>query len=62
MQTMADVTWDNYIEEGADYRHRNRCKRFLKPKSILFSFCVGGTILSTALAVLAARDVHPQPV
>jgi polyhydroxyalkanoate synthase len=53
------VTWDDYIEEGA-ITAINTVKAISGQKQLsTFGFCVGGTILSTALAVLAARGEHP---
>ncbi len=57
--SIAHKTWDDYIGEGV-----------LKPIEIVqqisgreqintLGFCVGGTMLATALAVLAARGQHP---
>jgi polyhydroxyalkanoate synthase subunit PhaC len=57
--SVAQCTWDDYIQEAA-----------IKAISVVqditgsttmntLGFCVGGTILSTALAVLAARGQHP---
>lgn len=57
--TMADVTWDDYIEEGAITAIETVQAISKQSKINTFGFCVGGTILSTALAVLADRNVHP---
>ncbi|MBR7783094.1 class I poly(R)-hydroxyalkanoic acid synthase [Undibacterium luofuense] len=58
-QTMDQVTWDDYIEEGA-ITAISTVKAISGQKQLsTFGFCVGGTILSTALAVLAARGEHP---
>jgi len=53
------VTWDDYIEEGAIKALEVACAISKQPQVNAFGFCVGGTIVSTALAVLAARGEHP---
>ncbi|MFZ6644172.1 class I poly(R)-hydroxyalkanoic acid synthase [Undibacterium sp. TJN25] len=58
-ENMADVSWDDYIEDGA-IKAIHLVQEISKQKEINgFGFCVGGTIISTALAVLAARGEHP---
>ncbi|MCG2584570.1 class I poly(R)-hydroxyalkanoic acid synthase [Massilia sp. TS11] len=52
---LAKVTWDDYIEKGAIQAMRVAQAISGQEKLNLFGFCVGGTIVSTALAVLAAR-------
>ena len=57
--TMKSVTWDDYIGEGA-IRAVEVVQELTAAKSInTLGFCVGGTILTTALAVLAARGLQP---
>jgi polyhydroxyalkanoate synthase len=59
----AALTWDAYIEDGV-IRAIDVARDITKQKTIdLLGFCVGGTMLSTALAVLAAREtgVDAQP-
>lgn len=57
--TMKAVTWDDYIGEGA-IRAVEVVQELTAAKSInTLGFCVGGTILTTALAVLAARGSQP---
>ena len=58
-QSLANATWDDYIENAA-------IKAIEVTRDIggtdqinALGFCVGGTILSTALAVLAARGEKP---
>jgi len=58
-ESMQDKTWDDYIEHAA-------IKAIAVTQEITgaedinaLGFCVGGTILSTALAVLAARGEKP---
>ena len=54
-ESLAAKTWDDYIEEGAITAIRT-VQAISGAKTInTLGFCVGGTILSTALAVLAAR-------
>jgi polyhydroxyalkanoate synthase len=49
------VTWDDYIEDGA-IKAFEVVRAISKQDQVnAFGFCVGGTIISTALAVLAAR-------
>lgn len=56
---MADRTWDDYIEHGA-IQAIHVAQAISRQKQVnVLGFCVGGTILSTALAVLAARGEHP---
>jgi len=52
-------TWDDYIEHAA-IKAIEVVQEISGSKTInTLGFCVGGTILSTALAVLAARGKHP---
>lgn len=54
-ETMSDVTWNDYIEEGA-IKAIHVVQDITKQEKInAFGFCVGGTIISTALAILGAR-------
>jgi polyhydroxyalkanoate synthase len=58
-QSMADATWDDYIENAA-IKAIEVTREIGGTKQInALGFCVGGTILSTALAVLAARGEKP---
>ncbi len=58
-ESMAEVTWDDYIERGA-IAAIDVVRAISKQKKINgFGFCVGGTIISTATAVLAARGEEP---
>jgi polyhydroxyalkanoate synthase subunit PhaC len=57
--SQSHVTWDDYIEHGA-IKAIAACADIGKVKQInALGFCVGGTILGTALAVLAARKQKP---
>jgi polyhydroxyalkanoate synthase len=58
-ESLAEVSWDNYIEDGA-IKAISLVQEISKQDKInVFGFCVGGTIVSTALAVLAARGEKP---
>lgn len=57
--TLAGKTWDDYIEHAA-IKAISVTQEITGSKTInALGFCVGGTILSTALAVLAAREQKP---
>jgi polyhydroxyalkanoate synthase len=57
--SMAATTWDDYIENGA-IRAIRSVQAITGAETVnTLGFCVGGTILSTALAVLAARGEQP---
>ncbi len=58
-ESLKDKTWDDYIE-NAPIKAIDVVRQITKAETInTLGFCVGGTILSTALAVLAARAEHP---
>ena len=57
--SLADKTWDDYIEDAA-IRAIDVVLDLTGQKSLnMLGFCVGGTIVATALAVLAARGRQP---
>jgi polyhydroxyalkanoate synthase len=57
--SLGHKTWDNYIEDAA-IKAIAVTQEITGAKQInALGFCVGGTILSTALAVLAARGEKP---
>ena len=57
--TLATKTWDNYIEDAA-IKAIAVTQEITGAKTInALGFCVGGTILATALAVLSARGEKP---
>ncbi len=63
MEEQARLTWDDYIEDGV-IRAIDVVRAIGKQKTIdMLGFCVGGTMLTTALAVLAGREkgVDAQP-
>jgi polyhydroxyalkanoate synthase len=58
-QSMVNKTWDDYIEQAPIVAIRT-VQEITGAKTIdTLGFCVGGTILATALAVLAARGEQP---
>ena len=58
-ESMAQKTWDDYIEHAA-IKAIHQVQEMTGAKQInALGFCVGGTILSNALAVLAARKEKP---
>jgi polyhydroxyalkanoate synthase len=57
--SLADKTWDDYIEHGAIRAIREVQSISGQGTIDTLGFCVGGTILATALAVLAARGEQP---
>ena len=58
-ESMAKVTWDQYIEDVV-IRAINVTRDITGAEQInTLGFCIGGTLLSTALAVLAARGEKP---
>jgi len=58
-KALATTTWDDYVEQGVIAAIRIVQEVSGQDKLNMFGFCVGGTIVSTALAVLAARGQHP---
>jgi polyhydroxyalkanoate synthase len=58
-ESMAHKTWDDYIEHAAMEAINTVQAITGAPKINALGFCVGGTILCTALAVLAARGEKP---
>ncbi len=58
-QSMATMTWDDYIGQGA-IRAVQEVQDITGAEKInTLGFCVGGTILATALSVMAARGEKP---
>jgi polyhydroxyalkanoate synthase len=57
--SVADKTWDDYVEQGVIRAIRVVQQISGQDKLNALGFCVGGTILSSALAVLAARGEQP---
>ncbi len=58
-KSLAGTTWDDYVSLGA-IKAMDVVRDITGAEKVnAFGFCVGGTILSSALAVLAARGQHP---
>ncbi|KQV60313.1 hypothetical protein ASC95_02265 [Pelomonas sp. Root1217] len=58
-ESVKALTWDDYIEQGAIEATRVVQEISGQDKINALGFCVGGTILATALGVLAARGEQP---
>jgi polyhydroxyalkanoate synthase len=58
-EALKGTTWDDYIQNGAIKAIDVTRAISGADKVNAFGFCVGGTIISTALAVLAARGEQP---
>ena len=58
-ESLSSTTWDDYVETGAIKAIEVTRAISGADKVNAFGFCVGGTIVSTALAVLAARGEQP---
>jgi polyhydroxyalkanoate synthase len=58
-KSMANLTWDDYVERGAIEAINITREISGQDKVHVFGFCVGGTIAASALAVLAAREQQP---
>ena len=58
-ESLSQKTWDDYIEDAAIKAIEVTQAITGAEKINALGFCVGGTILSTALAVLAARGKEP---
>ncbi|MYM75609.1 class I poly(R)-hydroxyalkanoic acid synthase [Duganella sp. FT134W] len=54
-QSLARTTWDDYVDKGVIQAIRVVQEISGEDKLNMFGFCVGGTLVGTALAVLAAR-------
>ncbi len=58
-ESLQHTTWDNYVEDVAIQAIQVTREIGGTPQINALGFCVGGTILSNALAVLAARGEKP---
>ncbi len=58
-QSMADKTWDDYVEQAVIKAIQVTRAISRAPRINTLGFCVGGTLLASALAVLAARGEQP---
>jgi polyhydroxyalkanoate synthase len=58
--SIEDKTWDDYIEDGV-MRAIDEVRAISRQEQInTLGFCIGGTLLACALAVLAARGEEPS--
>jgi polyhydroxyalkanoate synthase subunit PhaC len=58
-ESVAHLTWDDYIEDGP-IRAIEEVRSITRSDQLdVMGFCVGGTLVATALAVLAARGEQP---
>ncbi|HVL76365.1 MAG TPA: class I poly(R)-hydroxyalkanoic acid synthase [Noviherbaspirillum sp.] len=57
--SLGHLTWDDYIGQGTLEAIRVTQEISGQEQLNMLGFCVGGTILASALAVLAARGEHP---
>ncbi|MCP5264534.1 MAG: class I poly(R)-hydroxyalkanoic acid synthase [Burkholderiaceae bacterium] len=58
-EPLDSLSWDDYIEQGVFEAIRVVREISGQTRFNMLGFCVGGTILATALAALAARGEHP---
>lgn len=56
--SMIYASWDDYIEQAVIRAIEIVCAVSGQQKINILGFCIGGTLVSTALAVLAARGLH----
>ncbi|OGB28335.1 MAG: class I poly(R)-hydroxyalkanoic acid synthase [Burkholderiales bacterium RIFCSPLOWO2_12_FULL_61_40] len=57
--SLSDKTWDDYIQDAVIKAINVTCEISGSPTVNALGFCVGGTMLGTAMAVLAARGEKP---
>lgn len=57
--SMANTTWDDYVEKGAIKAIHTVQEISGQDQINAFGFCVGGTLISSALAVMFARGEKP---
>ena len=55
----AELTWDDYLEQGVLRAIDVSLAISKADEADTLGFCIGGTLLASALAVRAARDEHP---
>jgi polyhydroxyalkanoate synthase len=58
-KSLGHLNWDDYVEQGAIKALEVAREITGQEKANVFGFCVGGTIVASALAVLAARGEQP---
>jgi polyhydroxyalkanoate synthase len=56
---LGHLTWDDYLEKGVFAALRTAREIAQSDRVNALGFCVGGTLLASALAVCAARGEHP---
>jgi len=56
---MAHITWEDYVGQGVIEAIRVTVENSKQAQINLLGFCVGGTLVGNAIAVLAAQDIHP---
>ena len=56
---LAQARWDDYVEQGPIAAIEQVCRISGAPTINALGFCVGGTLLGTALAIMAARGQEP---
>ena len=57
--SLGHLSWDDYLEQGIMQAIDVALDVTRADKVNTLGFCVGGTLLASALAVLAAKDEHP---
>ncbi|HJV52133.1 MAG TPA: class I poly(R)-hydroxyalkanoic acid synthase [Noviherbaspirillum sp.] len=57
--SLGHLTWDDYIEQGAIQAINVAREISMQEQINMLGFCVGGTILATALALMSARGEKP---
>lgn len=58
-KTMTHLTWDDYVLSGVIRALQVTIEISKQPQINVLGFCVGGTLLASALAVLANQGIHP---
>ncbi|MDF3036861.1 MAG: poly(R)-hydroxyalkanoic acid synthase [Paucimonas sp.] len=58
-ESLAETRWDDYVEDAVMNAIQIVQKISKQEKINALGFCIGGTLLATALAVLAARGENP---
>ncbi len=58
-QEMTHITWDDYVGQGVIEAIRVTVENSQQAQINLLGFCVGGTLVGNAVAILAAKDIHP---
>jgi polyhydroxyalkanoate synthase len=57
--TQAHLTWDDYVGQGVIEAIRVCIEVSQQSQINILGFCVGGTLVANAVAILAAKDIHP---